>query len=291
MVRRRLLEGATVVLLTTVAALVASADLKEIQERQTLRHLGVPYANFVTGDGDGLDVEIIRLYAREIGVKYQYVKCSWATVIEDLSGKRVVPEGDQIRVIGKSPVRGDIIGNGLTVMAWRKKLINFSHPYFPTAVWLLAGEDSDLQPIRPSGDMGQDIEATRLLLHGKQVLGKRNTCIDPMFYALKGATAVYDDSLNLNDLAPAVIKGHTELTILDVPDTLVALAKFPGKLKVLGTVSEKQVMAFGISKDSPKLLESFNRFLEELRKSGKLRVLIEKYYPAIALYFPEVRKN
>ena len=33
-------------------------DLREIRERGVLRHLGVPYANFVTGSGDGLDVEI-----------------------------------------------------------------------------------------------------------------------------------------------------------------------------------------------------------------------------------------
>ena len=37
------------------------ADLDEIRERGELRHLGVPYANFVTGSGDGMDVELVEI--------------------------------------------------------------------------------------------------------------------------------------------------------------------------------------------------------------------------------------
>ena len=48
-------------------------DLAEIRERGVLRHLGVPYARFITGNGDGLDVEIIQLFARHIGVRYEFV--------------------------------------------------------------------------------------------------------------------------------------------------------------------------------------------------------------------------
>ncbi len=110
---------------------VAAADLKEIKKAGVIRHLGVPYANFVTGHGDGLDVEIIRLYAEELGVAYEYVQSSWQTVISDLSGKRAIPKGQDVEIIGESEVKGDIIGNGLTVLPWREKLISFSSPYFP----------------------------------------------------------------------------------------------------------------------------------------------------------------
>lgn len=288
---KRLLVGMIAALMPLAVVPFAFADLAEIRQRGAIRHLGVPYANFVTGAGDGLDVEIIRRYAKRIGVEYTYVKSSWATVIQDLSGKRVIPKGDQVELIGEAQVRGDIIGNGLTVMAWREKVINFSRPYFPTAIWLVAGENSHLKPIRPSGDVKKDVAATKLLLRGKRVLGIRNTCVDPAFYDLQGSRPVYDDRLTLNDLAAAVIKGDEELTILDVPDTLVALAKFPGKLKVLGTITEKQSMAFGISKDSPELLKSFNTFLEELSISGELSELILEYYPTVATYFPEVKKK
>jgi hypothetical protein len=46
----------------------ARADLPEIKARGVLRHVGVPYANFVTGTGDGLDVELVTLFAQDLGV-------------------------------------------------------------------------------------------------------------------------------------------------------------------------------------------------------------------------------
>ena len=64
-------------------------DLREIRERGVLRHLGVPYANFVTGSGDGLDVEIVQLFARHLGVRYEYVPTTWGDVIGDLTGKQI----------------------------------------------------------------------------------------------------------------------------------------------------------------------------------------------------------
>ena len=54
----------------------SGADLPEINKRGVLRHLGVPYANFVTGSGDGLDVELVTLFAQHLGVKYEYVKAT-----------------------------------------------------------------------------------------------------------------------------------------------------------------------------------------------------------------------
>jgi len=66
--------------LTFVAGQGRAADIKEIKERGVLRHLGVPYANFITGMGDGLDVELVQLFVKELGVRYQYVKTSWKMV-------------------------------------------------------------------------------------------------------------------------------------------------------------------------------------------------------------------
>lgn len=42
------------------------ADLKEIKAKGELCHLGIRYANFVTGAGDGFDVEIVQGFARYI---------------------------------------------------------------------------------------------------------------------------------------------------------------------------------------------------------------------------------
>ncbi len=266
------------------------ADLREIKESGVLRHLGIPYSNFVTGDGDGLDVEILKMFSSEIGVRYEHVPASWETVISDLSGKKLIPKGDDVEIVRETEVKGDIIGNGLTVLPWRKKVIHFSDPYFPTAVWVLARADSVLNPIVPSGDHQKDVVLTKNLLVGRQILGIRETCLDPDLYNLPKCSAIYKEGLQLNDVPAAIVKGDCELALLDAPDALLALSKYPTKVKVIGAITEEQFMAFGISKDSPELLESFNNYLRKLRDEGTLRELIIKYYPLTTNYFPNVGK-
>ena len=262
------------------------ADLDQIKISGALRHLGVPYSNFVTGDGDGLDVDILKLYASEIGVRYEHVLTSWETVIGDLSGKRVIPNGDEVEIAGETPVKGDIVGNGLTVLPWRNKVINFSDSYFPTAIWVISRADSNLNPIRPTGEPAKDVLLTKNLLAGKQILGIKETCLDPDLYNIQGCASKYIEGLQLNDLPAAIIKGDCELTLQDAPDALLALANYPAKIKVIGAITNDQFMAYGISKESPKLLESFNKFLGKLRDNGKLRELIVKLLSSDHKLFP-----
>lgn len=267
------------------------ADLTEIKERGVLRHLGVPYANFVTGSGDGLDVELVQLFAKHLDVKYEYIKTNWKNVIPDLAGKKVRPKGKDIEILGDAPVRGDIIANGLTILPWRKKIVDYSTPTFPTQVWLIARADSPIKPIKPSGNISKDIPAVKALLRGHSVLGVPNTCLDPSLYGLKetGADVRLFDG-NLNELAPAIINRDAETTILDVSDALGALEKWPGKIKVIGPVSHMQEMGCGFRKASPLLRDAFNRFFQECKKGGTYLRLVKKYYPAVFRYYPEFFK-
>ena len=162
-----------------------ASDLPEILQRGELRHLGVPYANFVTGSGDGLDVDLMKLFAQHLGVRYRYVQTSWPEVLADLTGEKIRPKGDEVEVLGEVPIKGDIVANGLTILAWREKVVDFSTPVFPTRVWLIARADSSLKPIKPSGHIDKDIGAVKALLRGGKVLGKLDTCLDPRFYRLE----------------------------------------------------------------------------------------------------------
>jgi len=287
--RHALICVSMIALLCSVCSdLAAGADLKEIKERGVLYHLGIPYANFVTGSGDGLDVEVVKLFAEHLGVRYEYVNTSWTSVIGDLTGKKVKPAGDDIEILGEVPVKGDIIANGFTVLPWREKVVDYSIPTFPTQVWLVARVDSPLKPIQPSGDMSKDIAAVISLLKGYDVLGKRGTCLDPALYGLEEAGAgVHLFEGNLNELAPAVMNGAADATLLDVPDALIALGKWSGKIKVIGPVSPRQNMALAFTKGSVALREDFNRFFEQCMKDGTYLKLAEKYYPAVFTYYPE----
>jgi len=269
-----------------------AGDLQDVKKAGVLRHLGIPYANFITGSGDGMDVELIKLFARHLGVRYEYVQSNWDDVFGDLSGKKVKVNKNDITVLGDVPIKGDLIANGLTVLPWREKIVNFSAPTFPNQVWLVARWDSKMKPIKPKGNIEQDIQAVKKLLNGHMLLGKTGTCLDPSLYDIDATGAqVTLFKGSLNEIAPAVINGDAELTLLDVPDALVALQKWPGKIKIIGPISPVQDMSVAFSKESPALRDAFNRFLADCRKDGTYNQLIRKYYPFAFKYFPDFFKE
>ncbi len=270
----------------------SAQDLADVQRSGVLRHLGIPYANFVTGSDDGMDVEIVKLFAKHLGVQYQYIKTDWDSAIGDLTGSKVEPKAGQVEILGKVQVKGDLIANGMTVLPWRRQVVDFSEPTFPNQVWLIARSDSHLKPIKPSNDIQEDIAAVKKLLKNRTLLCKAKTCLDPSLYNLEAAdTRLRYFEGSLNEMVPALLNRKAEVTLLDVPDALVALQKWPGKIKVIGPVSTIQEMAVAFRKDSPGLREAFNKFLDKIKKDGTYRRIITKYYPFAPDYYPSFFKD
>ena len=264
-------------------------DLDEVRKRGVLRHLGVPYANFVTGSGDGFDVELMQLFAKELGVRYEYVQTNWNDVIGDLTGKEIRYK-PSVQEVGSRPVRGDVIANGMTILPPRLKLLDFSDPTFPSAVWLLARPDVPAAPIKPSGNREQDIKATKARMALGTTFVMDNSCLDPTLYDLEGKGLKlkrFTGSTNINDVVPAMLKRESDMTLLDVPDVLVALELWPGQIKVIGPISEEQRMAAGFRKDSPELRKAFNTFLARTKADGTYMRLVKKYFRVAPRYLPE----
>jgi ABC-type amino acid transport substrate-binding protein len=270
----------------TVTSLFAQ-DLADVRKEGVLRHLAIPYANFYTGRGDGLDVELIRGFAREIGVRYELVETSWQHVFGDLTGQNACRDGDKARFLDTVPIRGDIIANGMTILPWRKEIVRFSTPAFPSGVWLVARADSNLTPIRPSGNLAEDIARVKAQLAGHSVMVLPSTCLDPGLYGMQKTGAiikVQPPERKLNELVPAILNNDAEATLLDVPDALIALARWPGRVKVIGPISKKQEMAAAFRKDSPELLAAFNRYFKKISANGTYQRMVKKYYPTVFRY-------
>jgi ABC-type amino acid transport substrate-binding protein len=112
--------------------------------------------------------------------------------------------------------------------------------------------------------------------------------VDPRLYDLEshGITPVVKDHVvNLNQMVPAILNHEAQSTLLDVPDALIALQKWPGQIKVIGPVTGLQTMAAAFPKDSPELRAAFNDYLREKILDGTYMRLVETYYPAAIYYF------
>lgn len=291
--RRRFVEifiTVLILMLTLLTTPVFGRDLDEVQKSGKLRHLGIPYANFISLQGDGLDMELMQLFATHIGVTYEFVPSTWGTIIADLTGKYVRPRGDDVVITGKTPVKGDVIAAGFTKLKWRQKVLAFASATFPTGVWLIARANSVMSPITPSGDVVKDIDLVKAGLKGQTVLALKDSCLDPQLYHLETAGAIIRllaPERNLDEMIPLVIAGSADTTLMDVPVALIALEKWPGKIKVVGPVSQQQEMAPAFNKSSPRLREAFETFFERCKKDGTYFRLVRKYYPTVFSYYPD----
>ena len=281
---------AIALVLSLTATFAGATDLKDIQARGEIRHLGIRYANFVTGEGDGFDVDLVRGFAKEIGVRYTLVYTDFYTVLRDLLGHDVVNRGGKVTLEGDFPVRGDMIATGFTVLPWREQVVLYSEPTFPSQVLLVAPAAAAYTPIKGSTDLPHDIAETKGMIGTRSVLVMERTCLDPANYDLKGKgldLRAYTRSTNLNEMVPALLAGEAEFTLLDVPDAILDLQKWSGKIKVLGPISAEQELAAAFPKDAPELRDAFNRYLRRVRADGTYDALVAKYYTGIRRYFPD----
>jgi ABC-type amino acid transport substrate-binding protein len=267
-----------------------AADLAEIRQRGEIRHIGIRYANFVTGAGDGFDVELMQGFAKRIGVSYKLVYSDFYSVIRDLLGKDVARKDGKITLTGDYPIKGDVISTGFTMLPWREAILSYSDPVLPSQVLLVAPAESELQPIEDGADLAADIATTRKAIGSRSVLVMERTCLDPTNYGLVNVgidLKAYSKSTNLNEMVPAMLNKEAELTLLDVPDAILDLRKWAGKIKILGPISEPQMLATAFPKDAPALRNEFNAYLRDIKASGVYDQLVDKYYPGIRRFFPD----
>lgn len=69
---------------------------------------GVPYANFITGSGDGLDVELMKNFASYLEIKYQFVESDWGRIFGDLTDQHARRGKDGAEWLEQSPIIGDV---------------------------------------------------------------------------------------------------------------------------------------------------------------------------------------
>ena len=272
------------------ATTAAAADLDEIKARGELRHIGIRYANFVTGSGDGFDVEIMQGFARRLGVKYTLVYSDFYNVIRDLLGKDAVRKDGEVLLTGNYAIKGDVIATGFTVLPWREQILNYSDATFPSQVLLVAPSNAPFQPIHVGADLADDIQATTELIGSHSLLVMERTCLDPANYGLTGIgldLKAYTKSANLNEMVPALLDSEAQLTLLDVPDAILDLRKWAGQIKVLGPVSKPQTLAAAFPKDALKLRDAYNDYLRDLKANGGYDRLVDKYYPGIRRFLPD----
>ena len=219
-----------------------------------------PFVYKQAGEIIGLDAELAREFSKAVNRRLQFVELNWEDQIEALLDKRT-----------------DIIMSGMTVTKMREMRIAFSVPYYRTGqMAMIRKENQNRFPTGYYGLLGQSPA-----MHFGVVKGTTGeTFVRTYFESAKKVTTYPTSEEAIKALLTPLRVNRIDVFIHDAPILLMLLAKQPSaELTVVPSLLTEEDLAWGIRKTDPGLRDAANRFIENLRQSGRLEELTRRWIP------------
>lgn len=207
-----------------------------------------PYEYHDGGDIVGIDVEVAEAIAEKLGMTLE---------VEDIAFDSIIPELES----GKA----DIGVAGMTVNEDRLKNVDFTDPYTTASQVIIVKEDSDIA--------GPDD------LKGKYIGVQLGTTGDiyASDYEADGSTIErYNKGF---EAVQAMQQGKIDAVVIDQEPAKVFVSQNEG-IKILDEALTVEEYAIAIKKGNTELLDQVNGALAELKESGELQAIIDKYISA-----------
>jgi polar amino acid transport system substrate-binding protein len=211
----------------------------------------------------GLEAELAREFGKYLGKSVSFVEVAWKDQIPALLDNRT-----------------DIIMSGMSITKARRYRIAFSEPYFRTGQIALVRKQAKTKVPMPGFygiyswapivKMGVVKGTTGEFFVNKSFNNAKKIV---SFETAKKATAA---------LKKKWIQGYEiDVLIYDAPMVYNIASENEGELVPLPALLTEEYLAWGIRKDDTALLESANKFIEQMKKEGKLMPIIKKWIPFI----------
>jgi len=206
-----------------------------------------PYEFKEGDDFAGIDVEIAKAIAEALGLELKINDVEFGSIIGGVqSGKY------------------DVGIAGMTKTEEREKSVNFSDTYAIGVQVIIVKEDSEIA----SAD---DLE-------GKTIGVQQDTTGDIYCCGDFGDENVVEFKTGA-DAVQALVSGKVDCVVIDNEPAKSYVANAKG-LKILDTEYVTEEYAICISKDNEELLKAINEVLADLKESGKLQEIVDKYISA-----------
>ncbi|MGL5433978.1 MAG: transporter substrate-binding domain-containing protein [Lachnospiraceae bacterium] len=202
-----------------------------------------PYEYHEGGEIIGIDVEIGRAIAAEMGMEFE---------IEDMQFDSIIPSVQA----GKA----DFGAAGMTVDEDRKVSVDFSKPYAAATQVIIVTEASDIA--------GPDD------LTGKTIGVQLGTTGD--LYVDDVEDAAIERYNKGYEAVQALTQGKVDAVVIDGEPAKVFVSQNEG-LKILDEAFTDEEYAICVKKGNTELLNGINAAIEKLEASGELQAIIDKY--------------
>ena len=231
---------------------VARADtLSDIKQAKKIR-ISIDLTNSPYGKTDekmqpsGSDVDIAKLLAGDLGVEFE-----------------LVPTTGSSRIPNLLTYKADIVISSLSITPDRAKVVDFSLPY------------ADLLSV-VAGPKSVNVK-TLEDLDGKKVAVTRGTTQDTdLTQRVKGAQIVrYEDDATL---ALAVASGQADLFATGRAQVLNINSKNPARELEPKITLQTFLLAIGVRKNEPELLNWLNGWIKTNLRNGKLSAINKAYH-------------
>lgn len=200
----------------------------------------------------GLEADLARAFAVDLGVPLNFVVMEWDELIPAL-------------VAGKI----DIIMSGMSVTEIRAVRINFATPY------LVTGQ----MPMVRASDLSR-YPTTMALKNTQARIGVEGGTTGDFLVRESFVYAERVPYKDIQDAADGLANGEIDMVIADAPTVwwLAAIDETSG-LSPVSAVLTNEMIGWGVSKTNPDLRNAADSFLVKLQGNGELDPMIERWMP------------
>ncbi|MGJ7921169.1 transporter substrate-binding domain-containing protein [Neobacillus sp. LXY-4] len=197
----------------------------------------------------GIDIDLIKAIAKNQGFEIELSPMDFGGIIPAMQANQL-----------------DVAIAGMSITEDRKKIVDFSTPYFDAGLTVVVKNDNSI--IKSVDD-----------LKGKKVAVKKGTT--GAKYAQDNAAKLEIEVVQFND-SPAMFQevsnGNADALIEDYPVISYAIAQKDLGLKIVGDRLNGDQYGIAVLKGKNQdLLEKINKGLEELKKDGTYDEIIKSY--------------
>jgi arginine transport system substrate-binding protein len=243
-------------LLFSIAVFINSTSLAETKTITFATEATYPPYEYVDNSGkiQGFDIDIAKALCAEMKVQCTFINQPWDSLIPSLK-------------LGKF----DAIVSAMQITEARKKVVDFTDPYYTPTASFVAKNTSDIS-ITPEG------------IKGKIIGVQGGTTMEQYLQGTYGNSITIKSYASIQDAFLDLTSGRVNAVFGDTPIILDWLKKHgENQFKTVGqSVSDTHYFGIGdgiaIRKDNSDLLNALNKALSEIKANGTYDKIIQRYF-------------
>jgi len=202
----------------------------------------------------GFDIDLGKVMAKQMGVKYVPVNTAWDGIIPAL-------------ITGKC----DLISAGMTINAQRNMKVNFADPY------IVVGQSIILNP-----KLKDEIKSYKDLNNAKYTVASKLGTTGEVVVKRMLNKAKYNAFETETDAAMEVINGKADAMVYDMPFVSIYAAQNSGKVTAILEPFTYEPLGWAVKQGDPDMINFLNNFLRQIKGDGSFDRIYDKWFKSDA---------